>query len=242
MLDSHSRIAAGPESHLFSARPLDLGDLSFKFDIDTHVLRTIFRQCDTRTAFVEAFADKYLQRRRKVIWADKTSRNVYRFDYIRQHFPNAILIHVVRDGRDVVSSLRTHPKWKIQSGMRVETHFIRAWEDCVSKWILACDVSKRFQGDARYLEIRYEDLVTNTEQQLRQLCNLLDIAFDPKMLEYHACVAPSRNPLKFPQNFEATQPLYDESIGRWRRDIPGDELRWIEPLIEPYLRYLGYDV
>ena len=39
-------------------------------------------------------------------------------------------------------------------------------------------------GD-RYIEIRYEDLVTDTEPTLRRVCELIEIDFDPQMLDYH---------------------------------------------------------
>ena len=36
-----------------------------------------------------------------------------------------------------------------------------------------------------YLEVRYEDLVEDTESVLRRVCELIELDYDPAMLTYH---------------------------------------------------------
>ena len=40
-----------------------------------------------------------------------------------------------------------------------------------------------------YLEIRYEDLVADTETALRKVCEYLELDYDPVMLRYHETAA-----------------------------------------------------
>ena len=42
--------------------------------------------------------------------------------------------------------------------------------------------AKRLRG--RYLELRYEDLITDPEQVLRRVCELVELDYDPAMLSY----------------------------------------------------------
>ena len=36
-----------------------------------------------------------------------------------------------------------------------------------------------------YMEVRYEDLITDTEGVLRRVCEHVELDFDPAMLDYH---------------------------------------------------------
>jgi hypothetical protein len=60
------------------------------------------------------------------------------------------------------------------------------------------------------------------------------------MLAYHKLTGPLRDPLKFPQNMEATLPLYASAVGRWRNDLAGDELCKVLKMIDGQLEALSY--
>ena len=41
------------------------------------------------------------------------------------------------------------------------------------------------RGVDHYMEVTYEDLILETERTLREVCDFLDLDFDPAMLDYH---------------------------------------------------------
>jgi hypothetical protein len=239
MLDSHSRLACGPETGLLagSYRPRDLAR---KFDLPEAEITALRRQAADHAEFIELFFTQYLRRRGRPRWGEKTPRNVRYLDYIWKHFPNAKFIHVVRDGRDVVCSLRTHPRYRLVNGERVPTGIRRPLGPCVALWLRDTAAGMRWRGQPGYREVRYEDLLTQTEATLREVCEFIGEPWEPGLLEYHRDRGASRDPNKFISNVAATQPLSEAARERWRRDLSVAELALVEKMTRDRLRELGY--
>ncbi|MBA3493539.1 MAG: sulfotransferase [Gammaproteobacteria bacterium] len=240
MLDSHSRIASGPESELFLPIPIRLDDLAHKFDLPLNTLTRLYNSSASRAEFVEGFKDCYLASSGRSIWVDKTARNVHRFAYILKHFPNAKIIHVLRDGRDVISSLRTHRRRRLVDGVIRPTGYVMPLQNCIERWITSIEDGLKHRHEPNYLEVKYEDLVLDTDKALRAICAFLQVSFEENMLIYHMFGGPSRDFRKFPQNIEATKPIFASSIGRWRRDLSEEEIAAVTLRIQPYLNLLQY--
>jgi hypothetical protein len=51
--------------------------------------------------------DRLTLEEEKDIWLEKTPRHVFYVDYIKRYVDNAHVIHLIRDGRDVVASIRS---------------------------------------------------------------------------------------------------------------------------------------
>ncbi|HEX6011562.1 MAG TPA: sulfotransferase, partial [Geminicoccaceae bacterium] len=107
MLDTHPELYAGPESLVFLPVPVDAGDLARKFDLGEREVQALHEGTPSRARFTERFKDLVLLTSGKRLWVDKTARNVHRLDHIWRHFSQARVIHVVREPRDVVASLKT---------------------------------------------------------------------------------------------------------------------------------------
>lgn len=88
---------------------------------------------------------------------------------------NIKIIHIIRDVRDVVLSLKK-TEWAPPD---IEHFFPRIWEN--SNLNL-----RRFasHGKTPYLVVRYEDLVVDAPTELKKTCALLEVAFDEKMCDY----------------------------------------------------------
>ena len=240
MLDSHSRIACGPESSLLAGSYLP-EVLERKFDIPLSEVLALRRQARDHAHFIELFFDRYLALRHKTRWAEKTPRNVRYIAYLWKHFPRAKFIHVIRDGRDVVCSLRTHPRWRLVNGQRVPSGIRRPLQPCINVWLRDTAAGVRWRGHAQYHEVRYEDLLGNTEQTLRRVCEFIGEAWEPALLDYHKEAGGSRDPSKFISNVAATQPLSDQALARWRRDLTEADLALVEKLTRDRLTELGYN-
>jgi hypothetical protein len=207
MLDSHPALFAGPESLLFLPTPIDPADLAFKFDIDRDEIEDMLRRTTGRAQLIDAFQRRLLSASGKSIWVDKTARNVHRLDYIVAHFPRAKVVHVVRDPRDVVASLKTHKKRKFKDGGLLPTGYCMPIDLCIDRWQLAIEHALAHRDAVHYHQVRYESLVLDTERTLRGLCEFLAVDFDDHMLQFHLVRTPTRDYKKFPQNIEATKPL-----------------------------------
>lgn len=173
MIDSHPHISCGPETHFL----VDLANIA-----EQHAIR--FERFgygsdwwyEQTADFFRTFQMDYAQKRGKQRWAEKTPTYTRHLDVLDRLFPDCQLIHVIRNGRDVVSSY--HKRWGYLSA--VKTAAFR-WREYVT---LARDFGKTIAMD-RYYEIRYEDLVSETEMTLRGMFEFLQEPWVPEVLNYN---------------------------------------------------------
>jgi protein-tyrosine sulfotransferase len=226
MLDSHSEI--------------DCSDLASKFDLSESLLLTVLCNSPSRAQFIDSFRALCLASVGKSLWADKTARNVHRFPAIARSFKNVRFLHVIRDGRDVVCSLRTHPKRRRVGDQLLLSGVQMPLKDCIDRWRLAITDGLRMSAHPAYKEVRYEDLVLDTESTLRDVCGFLGVEYEPAMAVFDAIKTPLRDPRRFPQNVEATRPLSSSSLGRWTRDLSPPEQILVNESLQNLLRALHY--
>jgi hypothetical protein len=105
------------------------------------------------------------------IWGDKSPSYITQLPLLKQIFPKARFIHIIRDVRDYCLSL--HKAWK--------KNMLRAaqrWADNVMQPPLD---AQHFPEN--YLEVKYEQLLYEPEQELKRCCTFLGVPFDPKMTQ-----------------------------------------------------------
>lgn len=241
MLDSHPHLACGPETSLLTGSVLP-AKLTAKFDIPALRIRQLRQTAQDHAHFIELFFNCYLELRGKQRWADKTPQNVRYLDYIFRHFPHAKFIHVIRDGRNVICSMRTHPKYRIVNGQPVPTGIRRPLKGCIAGWLRETGAGMKWRGHPHYLEVRYEDLVQSPEPTLRHVCEFIGEPWDAAMLDYHVQEGPSRDAARFITNVAATQPLSADALHRWRTDLTAVELGLVRRRMSDRLAALGYAV
>lgn len=107
------------------------------------------------------------------ILLDKEPSNTYQTEVIAAVFPEARLIHVLRDGRDVASSLlAARSGWGRDWAPTTVARAAETWRDHVARARAA-----RCLG-LPYLEVRYEDLLERPVDSLVEVLSFLDIAID----------------------------------------------------------------
>src|SRR2546425_6282923 len=137
----------------------------------------------TRAMRCAAFTRLYALRFAKPRWGDKTPGYVKHTRAVQDLLPEARFIHIIRDGRDVAVSLIE--EWRASGRVMSVT---RAAE----RWVSKISVGREQARELRfYLEVRYEDLVLDSESVLRRICDFIDLPWHPDMLEYHRS-APER--------------------------------------------------
>lgn len=156
----------------------------------------------------------------KARWCEKTPGNAHCIESLVAHFPQAKILHVVRDGRDAALSFqRRFGYTPLLSLQRWKTLLLNA----------------RSQGAAvgpeRYLELRYESLTTTPRETLLPVCEFLDIDFEESML------SPTR-----PKKSASLAPTFVANSEKWRELVSELEVAEMEGLAGALLAELGYTV
>jgi hypothetical protein len=202
MLDAHSEVAIPPETHFIpdlvkrareiratadrKPTPAELTEVITgnrrwgDFHLDETALRERMDDDGATSArrALRAFYSLYAEGQGKPRWGDKTPDYLLTMNRVSRALPEARFVHLVRDGRDVALSRR---RWRERAG--AEDRPVDAWASQWRRWITA----GREQAEKvdHYLEIRYEDLIVDTEPTLHRVCGFVELEFEPGMLEYH---------------------------------------------------------
>jgi hypothetical protein len=184
----------------------------------------------------------------KTRWGDKTPRYLATMPRIQRALPEARFVHLLRDGRDVAVSLRG-TGW----GTSDPAEAARTWTEEVRR-------GRRKAGrlgTGAYLEVRYEELVTDPERALRSVADFVDLPWDQAMLAYHeraaermATVMRDRHARdgrlavsaaqRAEQHAGLDEPPRPDRIGRWRSEMSAADRRRFERIAGGLLDELGY--
>ena len=271
MLDAHSTMAMPPETHFFQSLLDASGKVRFgptqaleaitedehrrwnDFGLEPSKLEARFEAIPrfNVTDALRAFYELYAEEQGKERWGDKTPDYIKRMRKIKRVLPEARFIHVIRDGRDVALSTN---KRIVERGHREPLpakRSARRWRNRIEK--------ARADGPklGEYLEIRYEDLVVETEPTLRRVCEFSELEFEPGMLRYHetaserlsemAGAMPARDGRPEREAGErlkahalATKPPTRERIEVWREEMSASDQAEFEAVAGELLDDLGY--
>jgi len=266
MLDAHPDLAIPPETHFIpdAARACQESSPSPEAFLaalighrcwpDQHVDAGLLRQRVLALqpfepgAALRAFYHLYAERFGKARWGDKTPPYQLHLRLIASLLPEAHFIHLIRDGRDVALSIK---------GLWFGPDSIA---EAASWWVQRIQETRRqARSLPQYRELRYEDLVQNTEPALRQVCQWIALPWDPAMLRYHeragerlceidrAVQAVDGKRVIAAQDRMAihamTQhPPEPSRIGRWRQEMNAADLRRFQKIAGPLLQELGYEL
>lgn len=236
-LDSHPALAAGPESWLFAYR-VSSQFLADEFRMPLDEVCRLRSESIGLAEFIDRFFGVVADRAGAPRWCEKSPRNVMRLDYIWEHFPEARVVHIIRDGRDVAVSLRRHPRRVRTPAGYAPTDIDRPVGACIDHWRRHVAAGLRHRGDDRYLEVRYEDLVRDYESTLRRVCRHADLEWDEAVLAREQ-IQQARADREL-VNPEVREPLLATPIGRWRRELTRTELGVVHERGGALLAELGY--
>lgn len=174
----------------------------------------------------QMFAEKHGKQR----WGDKRPSYIRHVPRLMALFPDVQFVHIIRDGRDSISSLKNMP-W-----------FNRSFNSAVYRWKEALDVgawaSRELRPD-QYFEFRYEDLVADPRTQLQALCEYLEEEFDEAMLEPHKV---DEVPDWKTWHPNTRRPVNKDAFERWRKDLTPNEIQLVEYAVGNHLTDHGYQL
>jgi N-[(2S)-2-amino-2-carboxyethyl]-L-glutamate dehydrogenase len=244
ILDSHSDLSAGAESYLGLPIKINPSYLANQFDLSEELINILLQIYENRADFIDKFSDMCLKQTGKNRWVDKTARNIHTISNLINIFPNAKFIHVLRDGKDVIASLKTHKKrWKNPDTKKIEnTGFIMPIDLSIQRWKKSVQDFEKIKDFHQVITVKYEDLIYNNRKEIIRVCDFLEINFQDAMMDFHEIHTPYRDAHnKFIQNIEATKPLNKTRVGRWRKDLSFDDQIEMMSNIHRELRQCNYD-
>jgi hypothetical protein len=176
----------------------------------------------------------YARERGKPRWADKTPMYMQNLRLLEGLFPDALYVHLIRDGRDAALSFSEMPR-----GVVTETWMHpRSAADFACQWRTEVAAARALgrRVAPRYLEIRYEELVADVEAALRRICDFAGLAYEPAMADYAGSVDVSAKPHQQSLKRPPTQGLRD-----WRTQMASPDVAAFERVAGDLLRELGYE-
>jgi len=173
------------------------------------------KQNEALHAFITTLFAKHCQNDGKPRWVNKTPININYWRELYDVFPEMRFIHCVRDGRDALCS-NIHRR-----GTGIMTKYTARWIDAIH------------QGQAfaakhpnQYLEIKYENLLENPQQELDGIFSWLgeEPCAEQALQKYS----------------ESGLHIYPSRVGNWKSELSREHLDEFERIAGNLLDQLGY--
>ncbi|GGD49785.1 sulfotransferase family protein [Muriicola marianensis] len=253
MLHAHSELTSAPESHFFRSYLSKEGKTAM-FEKKgskefTKILRNDrhFQRLELNPGSFKALegatfnmADVYTEineqlknRNRKSRLVDKDPRNLENISSIHSHFPQAQIIHIIRDPRDVVYS-KLKANW---SSKRPYWLHAMIGEAQMKHGLKSADRLK----SVSYYRLRYEDLLEDPEETLKGLCDFLGIAFEEGMLRFNDAAKDLVTKEEMQWKKETLKPLMKGNRFKWKEFYTPFQLAVIEAIAKPTMLKFGYE-
>ncbi len=173
---------------------------------------------------------------------DKNNFHTKHIPELNKIFPECKFIHIVRDGRDVAASYLALNKSEATSDYYPRLN--KNIQAIAQEWSENIKIVSRSLKDlhhSRFVEVKYEDLVSEPQKTLVRLCAHLGVEFTDTMLDYH--IINKRDNLE-PIEFLAwksriLKQVDNSSIGRYK-NLGKDNLRLFENIAMKSLSRYGY--
>lgn len=258
MLDSHPELTVANDTHFITraakrvlradSNPLLTPDLvkavanyrrTYRLGLDDTAIQEASRNCDTYAEFVSRLYDERGSRQGKPLSGEKTPDYCRQMPVLHALFPDARFVHIIRDGRNTTlstlswaSEAKGPGKWRLWKDDPVAT--------CALWWRWQAGTGQRdgrTLGKDLYLQLRYEDLVTSSEGELRTIARFLHLPYSEKMVNYHA--GRTRNEPGLSAKSAWLPPV--QGLRDWRREMSEEDIGVFEGIAGDLLRENGYE-
>jgi hypothetical protein len=245
ILNRHPSIAVCRETHfmpLVHRRRKAFGDLSVsanrsrlisEYFQSRHIRRAkldsaelaekLMREGTSYQAMFASILRFYADSQGKRRTGEKTPQHALYLETLRQWFPGSVIIHMIRDPRATVASMLGMP-WPLRSV------FANA-----RRWLTHNRAARRFRESPGYLEVRYEALVTDPENEVRKICAFLGEQYDPGMI-----VGDGMFNRQFDTTGRSTKAISSSSLDAWKTELTPAQVSQIEWVVGAELETFGY--
>jgi hypothetical protein len=170
-------------------------------------------------------------------WVEKTtSTEIYALD-VWKWFPNAKFIHVIRDPRDNWASLKSG--W-LSRYKNYNDELQRLMQSMIERGKLGLEFALKNQeviGKEQYMLAKFEDITSNPEEVLPQICDFLGISYDP-ILQVPTVLGKLWDGNNF-DGLKFKKPS-NVNVGKWKERITDDDAKLIEFYFRDVMQAFDY--
>ncbi len=196
----------------------------------------ILEECRNAGDFLRILMETIARKQGANRWAESTPLHLLYLPLIKKLVPDALIVHIIRDGRDVAVSLdrigwiKPFP-WDRRRKLLAPAIF---WKWIVSK---GRKYGRAMGGD--YLEVHYEDVVEKPRETLARIGVFIDHDLDYDRIQKNA-----QGSMVDPNSSFRGDGREKESnpVGRWKTVLSAGEIAQVESLIGDRLQETGYEL
>lgn len=217
------------EMYRISPRFLDTDFHGMNFDIDVLSQEIHDEGRDTLAGIISAVFEKNAYGEGKRRWLDKTPYYVLYLDMIKELYPDARIIHIIRDGRDCALSMFTR---------KYDLDVFNSYR-AAKLWKLYVDAGQEAGerlGPESYFELKYEDLLSDPVATMQALCSFIEEEYCSSLIDFEKSRdKKSKTPL-------LSRPLQRGNLEKWRTGLTARQIRVFESVAGDTLVRNGYDL
>jgi len=153
--------------------------------------------------------------------------------FIEAHFDNPRYVWLVRDPRDMAYT------WKnsvLNGGL----------DNSASTWQRDQSASMQVYGYmkalGRIVLVRFEDLLSQPERELRRVCETLELEYTPQMLEFHKSDVVQKNAGQMTAWNDLGSPLKQDNFDLYQDGLSEVEVRYVEAVCGGEMDFFGYEL
>ena len=162
-------------------------------------------------------------------WGLKTPYNEFFADAIFAAYPTAKMIHLLRDPRDVAVSIKSRG-WDLTI-----TQQAIDWKESVK---LAQQNQQNYTGS--YSVVRYEDLVSNPEAIIQQVCQVIELDYTPDLLKMDRQIGWRGSNSRFSDLGWESEEISPAAMGRYTKALSVSEIEYFQNFLKDEMISLHY--
>jgi len=199
-------------------------------------------ECDSASFFV-ALTNELSRSAGKTINCEQTPRNIFYARDLLRIYPNARVVHMLRDPRAIMASQKK--RWQRRSLATDKSNYplmqsLRVWVNyhpyTISKlWCAATRAANDLEDHPRFMAIKFEDLLAQPENTIRSICDHIDVDFESPMLEVGQVNSSHQSSVG-----GARKGIHTDAIETWRKVLTDNETAITERICGPQMEARNY--
>ena len=184
---------------------------------------------------LEKLGRAYANERHARIWGEKTPGHALWLPELRDLFPRARVLFMVRDPRDVLVSY--DDRWN--EGRR-STEYLITTAALLKYYLFRLLYRPGFPLE-QVRWVKYESLTSQTSAELEQICDFVGVDFEPSMLNFYRRYANvERDTPEGRHHLLLSKPAMTDRIGRYKEAMSSSQIALVERLFGEEMQAVGY--
>lgn len=204
------------------------------------IVSQIDSQQRTGAELFKVMMNHYANRYGESFICEQTPRNIFYIKQLLKTYPDAKFVHMIRDPRAVMASQKN--RWRqramgrkvipLTEVIRVKVNY-HPWT--ISKlWLRATNMAIAMADHPNVLLMKFEDVVSEPEKRVKEICAFLDIDFEEGML----------NIPQMGSSHKINEPkagITKDVVSKWSDTLDTGEIASCEKLTSSLMSRFGYE-